>query len=240
MTTTAQPWERQPDESSPAFDAFVAYRDDPDRSLRGVAARLHKSLTIVGRWSSKHRWVERCEAWDAYLDATRRDATAETVADVARRHVAAARMMQEKALLRLAGMHPSELTPTELLRFLLAAIHLEREAGVVLLCPEDAQADQDTVVALLSNPETRRLATQLHEAAQALTTPAAPAGDGRFADAVGRSGTPARRPGMAAPSGAAPALPAAGPVAAPAAVPARRRTSRTPKRASASQQRPSP
>ena len=208
MTTQPQPWERQPGESGPAFDAFTIYRDHPDRSLRAVGQEVGKSRALLERWSVRHRWVERTTAWDDYLDATRRAATAETAAEVAARHVAAARMLQEKALLRLAAMHPSELTPTELLRFVLAAIHLEREAGVILLAPDSRQDDQDTVVALLSHPETRDLANQLHQAAQALMTPSAPArtsgesiaptGRGGIADAVPAAGTADHTAGMAA------------------------------------------
>lgn len=55
-------------ESDVAYQAFTEYREMPvPRSLRDVAQKLGKSLTLIGRWSSKHEWVKRIEAWEAYL-----------------------------------------------------------------------------------------------------------------------------------------------------------------------------
>lgn len=64
-----KPWERQENESSPAFEAFVLYRDTRPRSLRKVSDVLDKSKSLVEGWSSSHNWVMRCEQWDNELDA---------------------------------------------------------------------------------------------------------------------------------------------------------------------------
>src|SRR5437899_663892 len=48
-----------PDESHRAFAAFKAYCADPKRSIRRCARKLHKSPTIIARWSKKHRWQTR-------------------------------------------------------------------------------------------------------------------------------------------------------------------------------------
>ena len=59
------PWDRQPGESAPAFEAFCEYRNaGPRRSLRQVAVRLGKSSSLIYRWSSAHGWVRRAREWD--------------------------------------------------------------------------------------------------------------------------------------------------------------------------------
>jgi hypothetical protein len=59
------PWDRRPGESLPAFEAFCAYRNaGRHRSLREIAAQLGKSRSLIFRWSSKHHWVARAQAWD--------------------------------------------------------------------------------------------------------------------------------------------------------------------------------
>jgi prophage DNA circulation protein len=35
------------------------------RSVRDVAQKLDKSYTVIGRWSSQHRWQERVRQYDA-------------------------------------------------------------------------------------------------------------------------------------------------------------------------------
>ena len=75
----AEMWERQPEETTPAFDAFAAYRDyersaGQKRSISKVAKRLHKSHALIARWSARHNWLARVGAWHGELD--RRRATA--------------------------------------------------------------------------------------------------------------------------------------------------------------------
>lgn len=70
---TPQPWERQPKESDPAWEAFVTYRDMPEetglkRSITRLEQNLNKSRACLGAWSSKYHWVERCRAYDQYRD----------------------------------------------------------------------------------------------------------------------------------------------------------------------------
>lgn len=66
MTTT----ERLKNESAKAYEAFKAYaKMGPEkRTLESVARGLHKSKTIVARWSMRHGWKERIALWDNQLD----------------------------------------------------------------------------------------------------------------------------------------------------------------------------
>lgn len=67
-----KPWERQPKESEEAYAAFLAYRDmGPGRTLEGAGKLLEKSWKHFGHYSSRWRWVERCEAWDNHLQRER-------------------------------------------------------------------------------------------------------------------------------------------------------------------------
>jgi hypothetical protein len=60
-------YERQPGESSPAWQAFCTYRElGPDRGLRAVARKCHKGGSLIGRWSHRWHWVKRLEAWSAH------------------------------------------------------------------------------------------------------------------------------------------------------------------------------
>lgn len=83
-----KPWEQQPGETSRAFAAFVIYRDmGIGRSLdaaykesveRGAkGCREGAIIRLPGRWKKwcgDHRWVERVQAYDAYLDRARSEA----------------------------------------------------------------------------------------------------------------------------------------------------------------------
>jgi len=69
------PFEKQPRESAKAFAAFSLYLSlGADRSLSEVAQKLHKSVTMLGRWSAKYGWPERVAAHAAHLAIVEREA----------------------------------------------------------------------------------------------------------------------------------------------------------------------
>jgi hypothetical protein len=66
-------WERQPEESEPAWAALKLYRDmQPKRSLRILAASIAQqqrrnertTVRLLERWSSHWNWPARCAAYD--------------------------------------------------------------------------------------------------------------------------------------------------------------------------------
>ncbi|MGD0126372.1 MAG: hypothetical protein ABSF46_13500 [Terriglobia bacterium] len=64
-------WDRQPGESSKAYAHFCLYRDTGfSRSLRKLAedAKCISKVAQLRRWSSRWKWVERCEKYDDYLE----------------------------------------------------------------------------------------------------------------------------------------------------------------------------
>jgi hypothetical protein len=64
-----QAWDRQDGESTPAYEAFVTYRDlGAERSLDAVGGKLGKSGSLVSRWSGRWDWVSRAAAYDAHME----------------------------------------------------------------------------------------------------------------------------------------------------------------------------
>lgn len=87
MTQELAPWDRQPGETSKAYEAFVTYRDQgADRNVRRVAEELDKSNTLIGRWSSQHDWVSRAAAWDSMPGQKMAEAYEEMAARIAAQH----------------------------------------------------------------------------------------------------------------------------------------------------------
>lgn len=132
------PWERQPDESSKAFAAFVVYRDlgPSKRSLDAVGRRLADAPVKRKRgahgtildWSARYLWVNRASAWDAEQDRIGRQAQLDAIREMHRRHAEAAVSLLTKALDRLKAMKPEELSPAHLLNFVVESAKLERLA----------------------------------------------------------------------------------------------------------------
>ncbi len=122
-------WERQPRESARAFEAFQKYRDmGPSRSVVKVGQECRKSESLLSRWSVKYRWVDRVQAYDAYMDSQQLEKQRQARLDMAVRHAQMARALQGKALERLKTLTPAELNVPDLLRYVVEASKLERLA----------------------------------------------------------------------------------------------------------------
>lgn len=168
------PWDQQPNETGKAYAAFLAYRDlGLARSSAEVGRQLSKSAELIRRWKKQWRWDERVAAWDGHLAGARDmawlEATVATPSGLAamnQRHLAVLQQIQQKALLRLEQLQVADLGHAIAFQWLMEAIRAER--AVYGQLPEEAhgeEADQEAVVKLLSDPKTRKLATQLAQAA---------------------------------------------------------------------------
>ncbi|MFI1830738.1 hypothetical protein ACH41E_30515 [Streptomyces sp. NPDC020412] len=161
--STVEPWHRQTGESVQAFEGFALYRDlGPARSVTKVARELHKSRTLVGRWSRSFAWVMRAAAYDREQDRLFLAEQAQARRDVARRHAKLAQAVQGKAVARLQTLDPRELSPSELLRYIQVAAEIERRAvgeGPVSGLVEER--DQGAGVEALSDEERRARMEQL-------------------------------------------------------------------------------
>lgn len=122
-----QPFERQDGESDKAFEAFSKYRDmGVDRTVRKVAQELDKSLTIIGRWSTRWDWVERVKSYDAEMDRKRLIQQEKDRINMSKRHANFATGFQQKVMERLQTLKPEELSPSEMIRWFDIAVKIER------------------------------------------------------------------------------------------------------------------
>lgn len=133
-------WERQEGESDVAFEAFKIYRDmGAKRSGSKVAGKLSKSLTIIRRWSSRWKWLLRCESWELEEDRIHRAGMLRSKQKMDREHIDIAREIRSFATGQLRALQAEAkkkkedldtvlLGHPDLLRFLTEAAKLERVA----------------------------------------------------------------------------------------------------------------
>lgn len=122
-------WERQPGESSQAFEAFVTYRDmGAQRSIRSAASRLGKSHKLLERWSARFKWGDRAAAFDAHMDSIAVMAQEGARREMAERQAKIGMDMQELAAQSLDGLAAGGLTVNEVVRMMETGVKIERAA----------------------------------------------------------------------------------------------------------------
>ena len=122
-----EPWERQLNESTQAFEAFACYRDmGAARSLAKVSREVCKSKALMERWSKEHDWVKRVAAWDAEKDRVARVTQINDIVEMRKRHAAIAKKMMDTADNALNNIRPDEVSTNEIARLVEIASKLER------------------------------------------------------------------------------------------------------------------
>lgn len=138
-----RPWERQENESAPAFEAFRIYLSQgSERSVRSVAQKCNKSISLIARWSTACKWVERARAYDAELQ---RQAYAEAVKanrKMASRHISLAQAVQTKAVEALKNLDASTLDARDIVAMMREATKLERETRASILAETNPERQQ--------------------------------------------------------------------------------------------------
>ena len=123
-------WERQPYESSKAYAAFCIYRDlGTERSLDKALAAANKKPTNRrhwARWMGKYNWLERARAYDDYLERKKREEKEKAILEMAERHARLAMAFQQRVAERLREINPSELSPSDMAKWLDVSTKLER------------------------------------------------------------------------------------------------------------------
>lgn len=129
MVADLYAWERQPGESSKAYEAFsIYYKETGRRSLRNVAATLGKSETLISRWSGRWNWVERAAAYD---NALAREDFKNAMEEVKRMNAQQARIgvaIQEKAIRALQKMNIDDMSARDVIQFFVHGSEIERKA----------------------------------------------------------------------------------------------------------------
>ena len=124
-----KPWEKQPNESPPAFEAFAIYRDmGADRSYLKVATKLSKSHTIIKRWGSANNWQERIDEWDNEQDRIAREALTKGVTSMRKRHAEIANALISKGLVALQKLTTDDISAKDIISMIETGIKNERLA----------------------------------------------------------------------------------------------------------------
>lgn len=122
-----EPWERQPEETTKAFEAFRVYRDlGAERSIAKAGKQLGKNRVTLEGWSSKFNWVERVAAWDAEQDRIARQQQLKEIKAMRNRHAGMAKAMIVKAGRALQRIPEEELKAADISRMIEVASKLER------------------------------------------------------------------------------------------------------------------
>lgn len=124
---TPEPWERQPDETPKAFEAFCVYRDlGADRSIAKAGKQLGKNRVTLEQWSTKYGWVKRCTAWDTEQDRLSRIKQQQDIQKMRKRHAGIATTMLIKAATALQRIPDDEIKASDISRMVEVASKLER------------------------------------------------------------------------------------------------------------------
>lgn len=157
------PWERQKGETSVAFQAWYTYRDMEDpRSYRKVAQQLHKSLSLIGRWSRAWRWQERLYAWQTHIDRLKQRELEKTLIEVNTRHGSLARLCQSKIYEALNTVNEKNPLPLSLMAQLLAnSVAIERMSyGMALPGAGATRRIETTTLSLTEKREPDNIITE--------------------------------------------------------------------------------
>jgi hypothetical protein len=93
------PGDRQPKETTVAFEAFRTYLEmGPQRSTAKVARALGKSKTLMDRWSARWSWQRRVRDYEAQATATADAAHLDAVARRSKRQAEIAQLHGEASL----------------------------------------------------------------------------------------------------------------------------------------------
>lgn len=129
LSRRINPWDRQPKEHDEAWRSFKHYRDmGLTRTTPKTAEELGKSLNTILTYSSRFSWVLRAAAWDAEQDRLDQLWMQQERKKAVTRHVKQAQQLTSKWLVRLQQLDPSQLSPSDVIRYADVATRMEREA----------------------------------------------------------------------------------------------------------------
>ena len=161
--TGIESWTRQPNESPPAFQAFVVYRDLGlgMRSNAKVSRELGKSVTLMNRWSSRWDWVKRVARYDEDIDKQIRERHIKELYEARDRHANLSRLLQTKFLERLRDLSVQDIPVVALANILKVATDVElRALGEATIKTEQEITGADGGAFRISIDELAKLAEQ--------------------------------------------------------------------------------
>lgn len=122
-----KPWERLPNETPEAFDAFKEYRDmGTERSVAKVGEKLGKNTSLMERWSAKNDWVKRAQAWDDEIEREASKNLLKEIAQMRSRQRKQALKMQLKGLELMKGINVGDAKLSEIVSLMKLGMEQER------------------------------------------------------------------------------------------------------------------
>lgn len=123
-------WEKQEFETSKRYKLFCIYRDlGITRSLNKVCDELgrnRKYRRALEMYSSKDRWVMRCEAYDLYLEEQARKQNEQEIKEMKKRHIQQSLLMQKNVISKIQEVQVSDLSLADCVRMFDVAVKIER------------------------------------------------------------------------------------------------------------------
>ena len=133
-------WERQPGESTQAFEAFRTYRD------LGLSDTLSKSRQLISRWKATWNWDERVRAYDTALEREAHKEAVKNLKDMTSRHIKIAVQLQNKALEALQRVKGEDMSPRDIREYIKLATDLERLNRSSAATDNELEAEETTSV----------------------------------------------------------------------------------------------
>jgi hypothetical protein len=157
-----EPWDRQANETSLAYAAFCVYRDmGVTRSRMRTARQLGRVVRVIEEWTEKHNWLERAQKYDDYLAHQARVVNEKAILEMQKRHAGFAVQLQRKALEKLKILELDDMSPGDLLQFIMQGAKLERQARGVTDDPDKEKAGQVQVIVSYNEANVNISETQL-------------------------------------------------------------------------------
>lgn len=122
-------WDRQPNETSKAYEAFCTYlRLGSERSVPQVGRELNKNYSHVYKWYYMWSWDKRAASYDSRLNQEMVEDSKRQIRLMNQKHTEVASQMVEKLSERLLQMDLDELESTSMSSWLREAVKVERLA----------------------------------------------------------------------------------------------------------------
>jgi hypothetical protein len=118
------PWERQPDETDAAYQAFKDFLDSDKR-------RVGEHGPSAGNWSMRYHWSQRAHEYDIYMARVDLEEQTRYRRRMNARHRQIGSVAQSKVVMWLNGLTEeaiSRMSPADATRLLDVAVRIERAA----------------------------------------------------------------------------------------------------------------
>lgn len=146
-------WERQPGETTQAFEAFELYCElGEERSIRKVGQKSGKNDSLISRWSSRWNWVNRARDYDNEKKRQELQAEKKAYRAMRDRQLGIAIQFQKKAFDALQNLKIEAMTPKDIKEFMKLGAEIER-ANINISVMEESNGDGDDTTVDIYLPE---------------------------------------------------------------------------------------